>query len=118
MLAARVIAMEIVPGLARQARENLRRTGRDANVVVVDGDGSLGYAAEAPYDAISVAAGAPEIPSALLGQLNDPGCLVIPVGERADQELLVVAQAGAGLSIRAWPRCAASFRCAAARAGK
>jgi protein-L-isoaspartate(D-aspartate) O-methyltransferase len=105
MLAARVIAMEIVPGLARQARENLRRTGRDANVVVMEGDGSLGYAEEAPYDAISVAAGAPEIPSALLGQLKDPGCLVIPVGEWADQELLVVSSRGGYIDTRVATLC-------------
>jgi len=90
MLAARVISLEIIPKLARLARENLRRTGRDANVEVVEGDGSLGFSERAPYDAISVAAGAPDVPAALLEQLNDPGCLVIPVGEPNDQELRVV----------------------------
>jgi protein-L-isoaspartate(D-aspartate) O-methyltransferase len=89
-LAARVISVEIVPGLVRQARENLRRTARDANVQIVAGDGSLGYAETAPYDAISVAAGAPGVPASLLEQLNDPGRLVIPVGKRDDQELRVV----------------------------
>ena len=44
----------------------------------------------APYDAISVAAGAPEIPAALVEQLNDPGILVIPVGAMDDQELRVL----------------------------
>jgi protein-L-isoaspartate(D-aspartate) O-methyltransferase len=86
-LAARVITMELVPALARQARENLRRTGRVANITVVTGDGSLGYAALAPYRAISVAAAAREIPPALLEQLDDPGRLVIPVGQGDDQEL-------------------------------
>ncbi len=90
MLAARVIAMEIVERLASVARENLRRTGRDHNVKVLHGDGSLGYEPEAPYDAISVAAGAPEIPVALLTQLADPGRLVMPVGDFNDQELRVV----------------------------
>ncbi|SPF49833.1 Protein-L-isoaspartate O-methyltransferase [Candidatus Sulfopaludibacter sp. SbA4] len=89
-LARRVISVEIIAGLVLQARENLRRTGRDSNVEVVAGDGSSGYADSAPYDAISVAAGAPEIPASLLEQLNDPGRLVIPVGERDDQELRVV----------------------------
>src|SRR5260370_34469626 len=68
-LAARVIAVEIIPGLARMARENLRRSGRDRNVTVVEGDGSLGCPELAPYDAISVAAGAPDIPAALLEEL-------------------------------------------------
>ena len=93
-LAARVITAEILPGLAARARENLRRTGRDGNVAVIDGDGSLGYAALAPYDAISVAAGAPEIPGALLGQMADPSAMVIPVGQRIDQELWLVTRQG------------------------
>lgn len=86
-LAARVIAMELIPALAQLARENLRRTGRDSNVTVVEGDGSLGYPTLAPYRGISVAAAAREIPPALLDQLDDPGCLVIPVGADDDQEL-------------------------------
>ena len=45
---------------------------------------------EAPFDAISVAAGSPDIPPALLAQLNDPGILVIPVGGRDDQNLRVI----------------------------
>ena len=89
-LALRVVAVEIIPELAQLARENLRRTGRDTNVTVVCGDGSLGYPEAAPFDAISVAAGAPEVPAALLEQLKDPGRLVIPVGDYGDQELRVV----------------------------
>jgi protein-L-isoaspartate(D-aspartate) O-methyltransferase len=89
-LAATVVTMELVPALAQLARTNLARTGRDANVLVVAGDGSLGYPQLAPYDAISVAAGAPEIPPALLDQLSDPGRLVIPVGARSDQDLRVL----------------------------
>jgi protein-L-isoaspartate(D-aspartate) O-methyltransferase len=89
-LAAHVITLEILPRLAQQARDNLRRTGRDGNIQVVAGDGSGGYAEAAPYDAMSVAAGAPAVPAALLGQLNDPGILVIPVGPMDDQELRVL----------------------------
>jgi protein-L-isoaspartate(D-aspartate) O-methyltransferase len=89
-LAARVITVEIVPGLVNLARANLRRTRRDRNVTVVQGDGSMGYPPAAPYDAISVAAGAPNVPASLLEQLNDPGRLAIPVGDRLDQELRVV----------------------------
>ena len=89
-LAARVIAVEIVPALAQMARDNLRRVGRDANITVISGDGSMGHALFAPYDAISVAAAAPEIPTALLEQLRDPGWLVVPVGSLDDQELRVV----------------------------
>jgi protein-L-isoaspartate(D-aspartate) O-methyltransferase len=89
-VAARVVAVEIVPALANLARANLRRARCDANVTVVCGDGSLGYPPGAPYDAISVAAGAPDVPPALLEQLRDPGCLVIPVGDLADQQLRVL----------------------------
>ena len=59
-------------------------------MTVEAGDGSVGFAADAPYDAISVAAGAPDVPAGLLEQLADPGRLVIPVGGRDDQELRVV----------------------------
>jgi protein-L-isoaspartate(D-aspartate) O-methyltransferase len=89
-LAHEVVTVEIVPELATRARQNLHRTGRDTNVRVVEGDGGWGYAAGAPYDAISVAAAAPEVPAALLEQLQDPGFLAIPVGTREDQELRVM----------------------------
>jgi protein-L-isoaspartate(D-aspartate) O-methyltransferase len=86
-LAARVVAIELIPALAHIARENLRRTGRDGNIEIVEGDGRLGYPALAPYAAISVAAAAREIPPALLAQLDDPGRMVIPVNAGEDQEL-------------------------------
>ena len=83
-LAARVVTVERVPELAAMARHNLAGT---PNVMVVEGDGSLGYPPRAPFDAISVAAASHEIPEALEGQLADGGRLVIPVGEDQDQEL-------------------------------
>jgi protein-L-isoaspartate(D-aspartate) O-methyltransferase len=104
-LASRVITVEIIPGLAQLARENLRKTGRDRNVTVVLADGSVGYPELAPYDAISVAAGAPDIPIALLEQLKDPGRLVIPVGERDDQELRVIWKQGGRIDYRVATLC-------------
>lgn len=104
-LAATLVTMELVPQLARAARENLVRTGRDENILVVAGDGSKGYPQLAPYDAISVAAGAPEIPPALLEQLKDPGRLVIPVGERSDQELRVIWKRNGRLESRSSTGC-------------
>ncbi len=89
-LARRVISLEIVPELADEARRNLSSTRRDGNIVVICGDGSAGYPELAPYDAISVAAAAPELPAPLLEQLNDPGRLVIPVGGFSEQDLEVV----------------------------
>jgi protein-L-isoaspartate(D-aspartate) O-methyltransferase len=104
-LAARVVTVEIVPQLVQLARANLRRTGRDGNIEVVDGDGGWGYETGAPYDAISVAAAAPDIPAALLQQLADGGTLVIPVGNLADQELRVVTRRGSRLESRVSTTC-------------
>jgi protein-L-isoaspartate(D-aspartate) O-methyltransferase len=104
-LAARVVTVELIPGLAEMARENLARTGRLHNVTVIRGDGSLGYPGMAPYGAISVAAGAPEIPPALLDQLDDPGRLVIPVGDWEDQELRVVTKQGGQIEQRVATLC-------------
>ena len=104
-LAARVMALEIVPGLARMAEANLKRTGTGGNVEVRAGDGSLGCAEWAPYDAISVAAAAPEIPASLLAQLRDPGRLVIPVGPRYDQELRVVTKRNGRIDYRVATLC-------------
>lgn len=104
-LAARVISVEIIPELVRIAEENLRRTGRDPNVRVLSGDGSTGQADFAPYDAVSVAAGAPDIPMALLEELGDPGRLVIPVGGRDDQELRVVWKRGGRIDFRVAALC-------------
>jgi protein-L-isoaspartate(D-aspartate) O-methyltransferase len=89
-LAARVLTVEIIPELAALARRNLRRYAAGANIEVIDGDGGWGHLEAAPYDAISVAAAAPEIPEPLFDQLRDPGVLVIPVGSLNDQELLVL----------------------------
>src|ERR1700691_2689901 len=93
-LAARVVCIEIIPALARQAEQNLLRTGLGGNVTVVCGDGSQGWLDAAPYAGISVAAAAPDIPEPLLAQLGDHGRVVIPVGDRQDQELRVIVKSG------------------------
>ena len=89
-LAARVVSIEIIPALARLAEQNLARTSLGGNITVVCGDGSQGWQDAAPYAGISVAAAAPDIPEPLLAQLGDPGRLVIPVGDRLDQELRLI----------------------------
>jgi len=104
-LARRVVSLEIIPELADMARQNLRRTGRDGNIEVIAADGSRGYAPLAPYHAISVPAGAPEVPPALLEQLRDPGRLVIPIGEFEDQELRVVCRQGGHIDYRVATLC-------------
>lgn len=88
-LAARVIALELIPELAETARTNLESAGYAANVTVMCRDGSLGCPEYAPFRAISVAAGAERVPRALVEQLADGGRMVIPVGED-DQELRVL----------------------------
>ena len=85
-LAAEVHTIERRPGLARYAGRLLRDLKLE-NVTVHTGDGTLGLPECAPFDAIIVTAGAPQVPPALLGQLADGGRLVIPVGGRGNQYL-------------------------------
>jgi len=93
-LAAHVYTIECDPALARSAQERLSRMGL-ANVVdVIEGDGSVGYRPQAPYDGIVVAAAAPDVPARLFEQLVEGGRLVIPVGERDCQELRLIRKIG------------------------
>lgn len=93
-LARDVVAIERLPELAERARKALLWIGI-TNAEVVVGDGSVGYAPRAPYDAIVVGAAAPEVPPALLEQLADGGRLLIPVGDRFGQVLLRIRRRGA-----------------------
>ncbi len=74
-----VYSVERLEALARVARQRLESLGY-GNVVVLEGDGTLGWPEHAPYDAIVVTAGAPAVPKPLLRQLAVGGRLVIPVG--------------------------------------
>jgi protein-L-isoaspartate(D-aspartate) O-methyltransferase len=85
-LAAQVVAVERYPSLAESAQARLQRLGY-RNVVVVAGDGTLGWAPASPYDAIIVSAAAPRVPPALLEQLARGGRLVIPIGDAHEQVL-------------------------------
>lgn len=75
-----VYTMEIVSPLVDLAKANMEKMGYDDRVTIILGDGSLGYAKEAPYDRTLVAAAAPDIPKLLIEQLKNGGILVIPVG--------------------------------------
>jgi len=77
-LGRRVISIERVPELGERARGKLEQIGAD-NVEVIVGDGSKGYPAEAPYDAIAVHAATPEAPHSLIAELADDGRLVVPI---------------------------------------
>jgi len=83
-----VYSVERIPELVEMARRNLERA-RYRNVSMILGDGTLGYSEQAPYDRISVAASAPDIPEPLKEQLRPGGRMVIPVGSYS-QDLLVV----------------------------
>ncbi len=104
-LARKVISIERIPELAELARANLRRTGLDANITVLCGDGSLGIPEESPFDAISVAAAAPGTPPTLIAQLGNPGILVIPQGDRFDQDLQVVRKEHGRITTRVASGC-------------
>jgi protein-L-isoaspartate(D-aspartate) O-methyltransferase len=74
-----VVAVEINQVTFEFAKKNLCNTGYN-EVVLVLSDGSVGYPEKAPYNAISVTASMPSIPSPLIEQLSSPGRLVAPVG--------------------------------------
>jgi protein-L-isoaspartate(D-aspartate) O-methyltransferase len=88
-LAKEVHSVEVHSELGQAARERLSRLGY-GNVMVHIGDGSIGLAEYAPYDAILVAAAAPEIPEPLLQQLAEGGRMIVPVGREDTQTLLCV----------------------------
>ena len=87
-IAGEVYTIERHERLARTASDRLHRDGY-ANVHVHHGDGTLGWPEKAPFDAIVVAAGGPQVPLALQQQLAIGGRLVIPVGDALGNQRLV-----------------------------
>ena len=100
-LCRRVITIEREAALAEQASATLHRLGFD-NVEVAAADGSLGWPAEAPFDAILVACAVHEVPQPLVEQLADGGRLIVPVqvGNEEPQDLRLYVRAGAEVSYR------------------
>ena len=94
-LAGPVFTIERVPALAKSAQAALRSAGLVVSILV--GDGTLGWSAYAPYDAILVAAGGPEIPPPLIEQLSSRGRMIIPLGARGAQKLTVVRRTAGGV---------------------
>ncbi len=84
-----VITVERLPALTEGAKRALDSLGY-TNIMVHLAEKTLGWPAEAPYDAIMVTAGAPRVPVDLLAQLAIGGRLVIPIGSRYLQELYKV----------------------------
>ncbi len=93
-IGCRVTTIEREPTLAAAARDRLAALGYGDRVEVRSGDGSLGDPGGAPWDGIIVAAGAPAVPDPLREQLAEGRRLVIPVGSRWEQNLLVVERHG------------------------
>jgi protein-L-isoaspartate(D-aspartate) O-methyltransferase len=97
-LAAEVDTIERIPRLAERARANLEAAGY-GRVSVHVGDGSRGLPDRAPFDAIAVAAAAPELPRTLYEQLEPRGRLVVPVGRRGMQRLEVIVRSPEGPAV-------------------
>jgi protein-L-isoaspartate(D-aspartate) O-methyltransferase len=92
-LVDQVFSIERIPALLQQAREVVQLVGA-RNVSFLLGDGTVGWREYAPYDAILVGAGAPSLPQPLVSQLADNGRLLVPVGDREEQKLMLVRKRG------------------------
>jgi protein-L-isoaspartate(D-aspartate) O-methyltransferase len=93
-LAKSVTSIERIAELSDRAGRVLAELGFH-NITLVAQDGTLGFVKNAPYDRILVTAAAPHVPAALKNQLADNGLLVVPVGDIATyQELLIVERTG------------------------
>ena len=98
-LAARVFTIERLPDLLVEAEERFRRLSL-TNIETRLGDGAAGWPEAAPFDGILVTAAAPRVPEPLLAQLAPGGRLVIPIGDLASQELVVLQRTSRGIEER------------------
>lgn len=88
LLAKKIYAVERVSALVEHTRNRLQSLGI-RNVILIQGDGTIGLERHAPFDGILVAAGSPDIPAPLVGQLKIGGKLVIPIGEDQKSQRLI-----------------------------
>jgi len=93
LMADRVYSVERVRELSVRARQALDAFGVN-NAALLVGDGTIGWRKYAPFDVIVVSAASPSVPQALVDQLADGGRMLIPVGSRDIQELILVQKTG------------------------
>lgn len=93
LMADRVYSVERIRELSLRARKALDTFGVK-NAALVVGDGTIGWRKYAPFDVIVVSAASPSVPQALIEQLADGGRMLIPVGARDTQELVLVRKTG------------------------
>jgi protein-L-isoaspartate(D-aspartate) O-methyltransferase len=98
-LVHKVFTIEIVPELAKSARETLARLGYN-NVTVRQGDGFAGWPEEAPFDRVILTAAPQDVPATLINQLANNGRLVAPIGPAGAQELIVITKDAKGKTRR------------------
>ena len=89
----KIISTEIVPELAKFARQNIENL-KLKNVEIIRHDGSKGYIDEAPYDKIIITAACPRIPKPLISQLKENGIIVAPVGNLNEQAMVKARKKG------------------------
>lgn len=92
-LTEQVFSIERIASLLQQARQNIQRA-QVHNVSLLHGDGTVGWSAYAPYDAILVSAASPQVPQPLVDQLAEGGKLVIPLGGMDEQDLVMFTRKG------------------------
>jgi protein-L-isoaspartate(D-aspartate) O-methyltransferase len=92
-MADRVYSVERIRELSTRARRALDDLGF-LNVALLVGDGTIGWRKYAPFQVIVVSAASPSIPKAFVDQLADPGRLLIPVGTKDAQDLILVRKEG------------------------
>lgn len=98
-LVSHVYSVERIRELSVRARAAIDALRLD-NVALLVGDGTIGWSRYAPYDAILVSAGAPDIPPALVDQLAEGGRMLIPIGDRETQVLTLVTKTAHGIETR------------------
>ncbi len=93
LISDRVYSVERVRELSQRAREALDQLALQ-NVALMVGDGTIGWRKYAPFDVIVVSASSPSVPAALVDQLGDGGRMLIPIGGRDSQDLVLVRKDG------------------------